>query len=88
MPSTGQQNPTERKELQAQYRAAWCSLLIAVRHWQSLQAERSPSRVSLREAEAAAHAAEEQYRQARNALADDLLEQNCRERDARLVGYR
>ena len=81
MPSTGQQNPTERKELQAQYRAAWSSFLIAVRHWQSQQAERSPSRVSLREAE-------EQYRQARNALADDLLEQTGRERDAWLVGCR
>ena len=88
MLSTSGQNQTERKELQAQYRAAWCSFLIAVRHWQSQQPEGSPSRVSLREAEAAAHAAEEQYRQARNALADDLLEQTCWERDAWLVGCR
>lgn len=86
MRSIGRQNQAELSQLQAHYRATWRSLSCAVSHWHTLQTEGPQSMVSLREAEAAAYAVEEQYRQARNALADYLLEQICRERDALLVG--
>lgn len=86
MRSIGWQDQTELSRLQVQYRVTWRSFLIAVRHWQTLQTEKPQSVSSVREAEATAHAAEEQHRQARNTLADYLLEQTCRERDVLLVG--
>lgn len=60
--------------LRAAYQAAWCHYLAEVSRWQSLQAEPQLNRTALREAEAAVDAAEEQYRQARNVLADCMLE--------------
>ena len=88
MRSTCRQNEAEYLRLQARYRAAWRHFSVAVRHWQTLQAEEAGQTFSLRVAETAVHAAEEEYRQARNAFADCLLEHSCREREALLVDSR
>ena len=88
MRSTYQQNEAELARLQARYRAAWRHFSVAVRHRQTLHAEEAGENFPLRAAETAAHAAEKQYRQARNAFADYLLEHSCRKQDALLVGSR
>lgn len=88
MRSTCGQNEAEYLRLQARYRAAWEHFSVAVRRWQNLQVEEAGETFPLRVAETAAHAAEEQYRQARNDYADYLLEHSCREREVLLAGSR
>ena len=83
---THRQNEAELSRLHARYRAAWRRLLVEVGRWQTLQMEGQADAISLREAEVAAHTAEIQYRQARNAFADYLLEHLARERESVLVG--
>jgi hypothetical protein len=85
MRSTYRQNETEFSRLQARYRAAWSHFSAEVRHWQTLQSEGTGEAFELRAAEAAVRAAEEEYRQARNAFADYLLERSCRYRESLLV---
>jgi hypothetical protein len=60
--------------LRAAYQAAWCHYLAQVGRWQSVQAQPQLNRTTLREAETAVDVAEEQYRHARNTLADSMLE--------------
>jgi hypothetical protein len=88
MQSTHRHSEVERSKLHANYRAAWRRFLIAVHYWHSLQREEQKSLIRLREAETAAHAAEEQYRQARNLFADYLLEHSDRKWETLLVGSR
>ena len=86
MRKTNTQGEADFVSLRATYQAAWRRFSVEVRRWQSLQAEEQKDATSLREAEAAAQAAEEQYRQARNAFADYLLSQAVR--GSVLVGSR
>jgi hypothetical protein len=65
--------------LRAAYQTAWDRYLAEVSRWQSLQTEAPPDGISLGEAERTAGAAEEEYRQARNLLADYMLEHSSRE---------
>jgi uncharacterized protein YacL (UPF0231 family) len=88
MRSTCRQNEAEFSRLQTRYRAAWSCFSVAVCHWLTLQAEEQQDLASLREAETAAHAAEEQYRRARNAFADYLLERSCHYHESLLVSSR
>jgi len=88
MRSTCRQNEAEFSKLEAHYRAAWRRFSIAVRHWQTLQAEEVGETFLLHTAETAVHVAEEQYRQARNAWADYLLEHCAHCRESLLVGSR
>ena len=81
-------NEVEWSKLQARYRAAWKHFAGEVRHWQALQAQGWADTFSLREAEIAARLAERQYRQARNAWADYLLEGSFHHEESLLVGSR
>jgi hypothetical protein len=74
MQDVNSQGQAASLSLRAAYQAAWCRYLTAVRRWQSLQNESPLDGTSLQEAERAAVAAEEQYRCARNMLADMMLE--------------
>jgi hypothetical protein len=80
MQEVNSQARTTFVSLKAAYQAAWCHYLAEVSRWQSLQNERQPHPAALLEAERAADAAEEQYRHARNMLADYMLERVARAR--------
>jgi hypothetical protein len=88
MQSTYRQSEVERSKLHASYRAAWQRFSVEVQHWQILQREEQKDPAKLGRAETAAYAAEAQYRQARNAWADYLLECPCREQETLLIGSR
>ena len=88
MLSSQKQKAVKRSELHANYRVAWLRFAGEVHRWHDLQKEEQADLVRLCEAETAAHAAEEQYRQARNLFADHLLEHSCREWEPLLVGSR
>lgn len=79
MKQASTQDGTDLTKLQATYQAAWRRFSIEVSRWQSLQAEVQGNVISIREAEMAARLTEEQYRQARNALADYMLEHSSTE---------
>lgn len=64
--------------LLAEYQAAWSRFSLRINEWQSLQADPGADIVGILEAETAARFAEEQYRLARNALAEYLLETSFR----------
>jgi hypothetical protein len=80
-------NRTEAKfaKLDAAYQAAWRHFSVAVSRRQSLQTEDATDANAISDAEMAAESAESQYRQARNALAEYILESSSK--DA-LVGSR
>lgn len=61
------------KSLQAAYEGAWCHYLAEVSRWQSLQTVSQSNATQVGQAEIAANAAEEGYRQARNRLAEYML---------------
>ena len=79
MQEVNSQARTTFVSLKAAYQAAWCHYLMEVSRWQSLQNEPQPHPAALLEAERAADAAEEQYRHARNMLADYMLAHSSRE---------
>ncbi len=64
--------------LLAEYQAAWGRFSLRTNEWQSLQADPGADILGILKAETAARFAEEQYRQARNALAEYLLEISSR----------
>lgn len=73
------QGAAEFLPLQARYRAAWRQFSEEVDGWHRLQAEVPGNALRIHEAEAAVQAAEQQYRQARHAFAEHLLEHSSRE---------
>jgi hypothetical protein len=74
------QDEAHLTKLQATYQAAWRRFSVEVRRWQSLQVQVPGNAISIREAKTAANLMEEQYRQARNALAECMLKHSCSER--------
>ena len=67
--------------LHAAYQAAWRCFSIRASRWQSLQGEEQADALAVQQAEAAVGSAEEEYRQARNALTDFILEHSAPERE-------
>jgi hypothetical protein len=76
----------EFAELHAVYESEWRHFSVAVSHKQSLQTGKAMDANVISDAEMAADFAESQYRQARNALAEYILEQSSRK--SMLVGSR
>jgi hypothetical protein len=72
-PPTIQDN-TEFARLHAVYEVAWRHFSAAVSQWQALESELPAEPLNSREAETAVHLAQQQYRQARNALAEYTLD--------------
>jgi hypothetical protein len=68
------QGQSALKGLQTAYEQAWCHYLAEVSRWQSLQTVSRSTDTQLREAETVASGAEELYRQARNRLAEYMLD--------------
>ena len=79
MRPSNRQGEAEFMPLHASYRAAWRQFSEEVDRWHALQAEAPDHAPGIREAETAMQAAEQKYRQARNALAEHLLEHSSRE---------
>lgn len=75
----------EFARLQTAYRAAWQRFSAAIRQRQWLQADTSADAAGIREAEALACFEEEQYRRARNELANYMLEHLSRKRSVALA---
>jgi hypothetical protein len=79
MRDSNRQEGTDLARLRTAYEAAWRRFTVEVTRSQSLQADPNANAISTHEAERAARSAEDQYRQARNALADYILERSSRE---------
>ncbi len=86
MEPSNTQGEAEFTLLHARYRAAWRQFSEQVECWRTLQTEAPNYALRIRETEAAVQIAERQYRLARNAFAEYLLEHSSRE--AFLVGSR
>jgi hypothetical protein len=73
-------------KLHAVYESAWRHFSVTVSHQQSLQTAEAMNADVISDAEMAALSAEAQYRQARNALAEYILEHSSSKSE--LVGSR
>jgi len=86
MGKTNTQAAANFANLHAAYQAAWRCFSIQASRWQSLQGEERADALTIQWAEAAAGSAEQEYRRARNALTDYILEHSAAERELAAAG--